>query len=191
MLHFEFCLLKHGPLQALALPSCDKQQFPNVPAWEANSARTNATQAQHRRPGIDLHISVILKTTGRGVISASEPQRRRARNNRGFSQRSAFMNEATLGLEWAFVSLGPAVERVRANSPMRLGPWTRHGDAVARLRHESSPRLASPEACERRCCGKDKAKAGKGFVVLGAGPTSPIQAFTGKIFTNDSITELP
>lgn len=38
------------------------------------------------------------------------------------SKYSAFMNEATLGLEWAFVSPGSVVERVRVNSPMRFEP---------------------------------------------------------------------
>lgn len=156
---------------------------------ERGRLTTHATQAHHRRPGIYLHIYVILNTTDRGVISVSEPQRWRARNNREFYQQVLGIHERSHSrLEWAFVWLGSAAEPVQSELSHEARtvdtPWRRKRRAQARVG-------ASRESCECLVLLKRQAKkAGKGWKKLSlAAPTSPIQAFTGKIFTNDS--ELP
>lgn len=71
---------------------------------------------------------------------------------------------------------------------MRFGLQTRHGDADARLKHGPKPQLRE-RAVGAGTVERTSQRLEKGLLSL-AVPTSPIQAFTGQIFTNDSITEL-
>lgn len=61
---------------------------------------------------------------------------------------TASMNGATLGHEWAFVSLWCTLKqawKIQVNSPMRLGLKIRHGDKQTWLRHEPVPPNAPHE----------------------------------------------
>lgn len=164
-----------------------------TPTWDASNSR----------PGIYLHVYVTRKTTDRGVISASEPQRREDAGQSGIStsQRSSFMNGATLGPEWAFVSLGSAAKRARTYEwTLPWGPGARGYAMETRTRGWGMSLRAAdglgrgpPPHTFPRAGTVEKRQAQrleKGLLSL-AVPTSPTEAFTGRTFTNHSVTELP
>lgn len=108
------------------------------------------------------------------------------------SKYSSFMNEATLGLEWAFVSLGSAVKRVGIYEQTLPSGSDRRCAMETQTRSESTdPSLSLPRktVVSAGTFEKTSQRLENGLLSL-AVPTSPIQAFTGQIFTNDSITEL-
>lgn len=189
MLRFWRCLLKHspsdGPLQATTTNSFFM--------FKCGRLTTHAQVAHKHITGIYLHIYVILKTTDRGIISVSQPQRRRTRNNREFYQQVLSIHERSHSGAW----MGLCVARVCSGaSPERTLPWgSNRRHAMETQAQGSSMSLALADRLARGSASvgateKTKPKAGKRGLLSLAVPTSPIQAFTGKIFINDSITEL-